>query len=78
MLDADAENLDENEWVELENTAVNWLPPETRKLFWNLYGQPGVDPASDRINTNAFEIEIGELTHYAVFPEIAVSTHPSK
>lgn len=73
LLDEEAwENLGDEEWVEMAKKAVNNLPTPTRKLFMDLHGHEGVDPVSDRINTNAFEVEIGEETFYAVFPEIAV------
>lgn len=74
LLDAEAQSLGEVGWIELENIAVSQLPSETRRLFWGLHGQGGSesDPANDRINTNSFEIEIGDLTYYAVFPETSV------
>lgn len=74
LLDDDAfQDLDNSDVIGLENTAVKRLPPSSNSMFWELYGQPIADPASDRIDTNAFEVEIDEVTHYAVFPEIAVS-----
>lgn len=74
ILDDDVFNdLEEKEWVALENAAVDKLPAETRGLFLELFGEPKRDPVSDRIDTNAFELELDEVTHYAVFPEIAVS-----
>ncbi len=77
LLDSDAwENLEDDEWIEMEKKAVNNLPQPTKQLFMDLHGHEGIDPISDRINTNAFEVEIGEDTFYAVFPEIAVSASP--
>lgn len=77
ILDAEAQSLGDAAWVELENIAVNKLPPETRNLFWGLHGQrrSDSDPVRDRIDTNSFEIEIGNTTYYAVFPETSVSRY---
>ncbi|WEW56018.1 hypothetical protein PRK78_001453 [Emydomyces testavorans] len=78
ILDADADDfeyMDEKKWVKMENEATDRLPPRTRELFWELFGEPVLDPVADRINKNAFEIEIDEETHYAVFPEIARLNH---
>ena len=73
ILDEDAfEDLDGKEWVKMGNKAVKKLPPRTKDLFWDLYGHPVLDPFSDRIDTNAFAIEIERSTQYGVFPEIAV------
>ncbi|KAJ6445162.1 SET domain-containingprotein [Purpureocillium lavendulum] len=76
MLDTEAyEDLDDTEWIELETAAVDQLPAESRAAFWKLYGQPTTHPVSDRINTNAFEIETAAGTYYGVFPEIARLNH---
>ncbi|KAM4055841.1 SET domain-containing protein [Hirsutella rhossiliensis] len=76
VLDEDAfQNLDEDKWIALETVAVAKLPLATRELFWELHGEPSVHPISDRIDTNAFEIEIGESTNYIVVPEIARLNH---
>lgn len=74
MLDGESfGDLEKEEWLELEHAAVNNLPLETRTLFSALYGRPVTDPVSDRIDTNAFVLELNEVTYYAVFPETAVS-----
>lgn len=74
LLDDEAyEALDEDEWVKLEAAAVEQLPAASRAEFWQLFGQPTVNPVTDRINTNAFEIDTAKGTFYGVFPEIAVS-----
>lgn len=77
IIDAEAQSVGDDGWIELGNIAVNELPPKTRKLFWALHGQRGsdADPASDRIDTNSFEIEIGNISYYAVFPETSVSKY---
>lgn len=66
-------DLEQEEWLELEHAAVNKLPLKTRAMFSALYGRPVTDPVSDRIDTNAFVLELNEVTYYAVFPETAVS-----
>ncbi|EHK17407.1 uncharacterized protein TRIVIDRAFT_42740 [Trichoderma virens Gv29-8] len=76
MLDGESfGDLEREEWLELEHTAVNNLPPTTKKMFSALYGRQVTDPVSDRIDTNAFELELDEVTYYAVFPEIARLNH---
>lgn len=74
MLDGESfGDLEKKQWLELEHAAVNNLPLKTRKMFSALYGRPVTDPVSDRIDTNAFVLELNEVTYYAVFPETAVS-----
>ncbi|OAQ87666.1 SET domain-containingprotein [Purpureocillium lilacinum] len=76
LLDDEAyEALDEDEWVKLEAAAVEQLPAASRAEFWQLFGQPTVNPVTDRINTNAFEIDTAKGTFYGVFPEIARLNH---
>ncbi|KAK6447065.1 hypothetical protein FP744_10003315 [Trichoderma asperellum] len=76
MLDGESfGDLEKKQWLELEHTAVSNLPPKTRKMFSALYGRPVADPVSDRIDTNAFELELDEVVFYAVFPEIARLNH---
>ncbi|KAL6694819.1 hypothetical protein J3F84DRAFT_349099 [Trichoderma pleuroticola] len=67
--------LETEEWLELEHAAVNNLPPKTKKKFSALYGSPVTDPVSDRIDTNAFVLELHGFTYYAVFPETARLNH---
>jgi hypothetical protein len=74
MLDGESfGDLEQEEWLKLEHAAVNNLPLKTRAMFSALYGRQVTDPVSDRIDTNAFVLELDEVTYYAVFPEIAVS-----
>lgn len=74
LLDGDSfGDLEKKEWLHLEHAAVNNLPLKSQEMFEELYGQPVTDPVSDRIDTNAFVLELDEATYYAVFPEIAVS-----
>ncbi|PTB34911.1 hypothetical protein M441DRAFT_32405 [Trichoderma asperellum CBS 433.97] len=76
MLDGESfGDLEKKQWLELEHTAANNLPPKTKKMFSALYGRPMTDPVSDRIDTNAFELELDEVVYYAVFPEIARLNH---
>ncbi|KAL7911963.1 SET domain-containing protein [Trichoderma velutinum] len=67
--------LETEEWLELEHAAVNHLPPKTKKMFSALYGDPVTDPVSDRIDTNAFVLELDGVSYYAVFPETARLNH---
>lgn len=74
MLDSEIfGELETEEWLELEHAAVNNLPPRTKEMFSALYGSPVTDPVSDRIDTNAFVLDLHGVTYYAVFPETAVS-----
>ncbi|KAL7935401.1 SET domain-containing protein, partial [Trichoderma chlorosporum] len=68
-------DLETEEWLDLEHAAVNNLPPKTQEMFLELYGRPVTDPVSDRIDTNAFVLDMEENTYYAVFPEIARLNH---
>lgn len=74
MLDSEIfGELETDQWLELEHAGVNNLPPKTKKMFSALYGSPVTDPVSDRIDTNAFVLDLHGVTYYAVFPETAVS-----
>jgi hypothetical protein len=73
--DPDAYELVEAERLALSNRGVETLPPNTQKLFWKLLDHFKGDPVDDRINTNAFEIEINGDSSHAVFPEIAMLNH---
>ncbi|EHK49401.1 hypothetical protein TRIATDRAFT_183670, partial [Trichoderma atroviride IMI 206040] len=76
MLDGESfGDLEKEQWLELEHAAVNNLPLKTRTMFSALYGRPVTDPVSDRIDTNAFVLELNEVTYYAVFPETARLNH---
>ena len=76
ILDAAAYEHSEEERMELNRDAVRNLPSEAEKMFWELHGHFGTDAVDDRINTNAFDVEIEEESFYAVMPEIAVSFLP--
>ena len=70
--------LEEKDRLSLGHKAVANLPEATQKLFLELHGHFGIeDQIDDRINTNAFELEIGEVGHHGVFPETAVSSFRS-
>ena len=79
LLDEEAfQSMSEEESKSLQRMAVDALPPRAREMFWELLNWPGDDPVGDRINTNAFGVELGDdFEGYAVFPEIAVSVTPS-
>lgn len=66
-------NLGERDWIEIQNVAVDRLPPVARDMLLQLHGESAMDAVSDRINTNAFEVDIGDSAHYITVPEIAVS-----
>ncbi|ATY60592.1 SET domain [Cordyceps militaris] len=70
-----SQSLQEDVWAGLEHDAVRSLPLPAKDLFWNLFGQPSYGPAQGRIYTNAFSIEIKDIEHYAIFPEIARLNH---
>ncbi|KAF2463798.1 SET domain-containing protein [Lindgomyces ingoldianus] len=71
----DAYDLDEAERLQLAHTAIAQLPTKTRELFWALLDHFKGDPVDDRINTNAFELEIFGNMRHGVFPEIAMLNH---
>lgn len=71
--------------IELQQKSVESLPPASRDSFLALHGHFGGDEIEDRINTNAFQIELGdgdeeddeeeeeeEDMHYIILPETAV------
>ncbi|KAF2787449.1 SET domain-containing protein [Melanomma pulvis-pyrius CBS 109.77] len=71
----DAYHLVEEERLKLIHRGVDTLPEATKPLFWALLDHFKGDPVDDRINTNAFEIEINGHTQHAVLPEIAMLNH---
>ena len=76
LLDGDLfEDLETPGWLELEKAAVRNLPALSRNKFYELFGQPVTHPVADKIDTNAFELELDDEDDlfYGVFPEIAVS-----
>ncbi|GAB0136865.1 hypothetical protein EsDP_00005153 [Epichloe bromicola] len=77
MIDADVFDGAEFEWSALEEEAVNNLPAESQKMFWELFGQPVLHPVSGRIDPNAFDLDMSddEDSYYGVFPETARMNH---
>lgn len=76
LSDPDAYNLVEEERFALLRRGVDQLPPDSRSLFWSQMGHfNDGDPIDDRINTNAFDIEIDGNSQYASLPEIAWMNH---
>jgi len=74
ILDSEAsKDLGEKQSLGLEHAAVTTLPQKTQEIFWDLYGQPNMDPVRDRIDSNAFELELDGIMYYMVYPETAVS-----
>lgn len=71
----EAYELVEEERLALSHRGVETLPPASKSLFWALLDHFKGDPVDDRINTNAFEIEINGHGQYAVLPEIAMLNH---
>jgi hypothetical protein len=70
-----AYKLAEEERLRLSHRGVETLPQASKNEFWKLLDHFKGDPVDDRINTNAFEIEINGVQHYAVLPEIAMTNH---
>lgn len=67
--------LVEKERLRLAHRGVETLPEESKSSFWALLDHFKGDPVDDRINTNAFEIEVDGVGQYAVLPEIAMLNH---
>jgi hypothetical protein len=67
--------LVEAERLRLAHRGVDTLPTDSKTAFWALLDHFKGDPVDDRINTNAFEIEIDGVGQYAVLPEIAMLNH---
>lgn len=67
--------LTEAERLRLAHRGVDTLPTESKAKFWALLDHFKGDPVDDRINTNAFEIEIDAVGQYGVLPEIAMLNH---
>ena len=73
------EMMDSKARMELQRKSIESLPPASRDMFMALHGHFGGDEIEDRINTNAFQIELGEDNddddeemHYIILPETAV------
>jgi hypothetical protein len=71
----DAYELVNEERLALSHRGVETLPEKSQELFWALLDHFKGDPVDDRINTNAFEVEINNHMQHAVFPEIAMLNH---
>jgi hypothetical protein len=67
--------LAQEERLKLLHRGLETLPEATKPLFWGLLDHFKGDPVDDRINTNAFEIEINGHIQHAVLPEIAMMNH---
>jgi hypothetical protein len=67
--------LAEAERLRLAHRGVDSLPDGSRANFWKLLDHFKGDAVDDRINTNAFDIEIDGEGQYAVLPEIAMLNH---
>ena len=63
------------EYESLFHDAVDHLPNDSNKIFWELASheeENGVDGVIGRLNTNVFAITIGGEDHSAIVPETAV------
>jgi hypothetical protein len=74
------EYLNNADLFDLQELAVDRLPPRTQKLVTNLHGHFGGNVIEDIINTNAFAVELfdgdDETTYNIVLPEISVRLSP--
>ncbi|KAF2641184.1 SET domain-containing protein [Massarina eburnea CBS 473.64] len=68
-------DLVEAERLRLAHRGVDSLPSASKAKFWKLLDHFKGDPVDDRINTNAFDIEIDGVSQFAVLPEIAMLNH---
>lgn len=75
ITDGGAYDLSDSERLALLYRGVESLPPASRERFWELLGHFDDDPVEDRINTNNFEVILNDISHSAVFPEIAMLNH---
>jgi hypothetical protein len=68
------DDISEADRLPLQKRAVEALPKHTRDLFMALCGHFGGDLIDDIINTNSFEVELGEdeESHSVVLPETSV------
>lgn len=74
LVDSDlTDDLEPDQWISLESNAVDKLPLSTREKVWDLYGESNTYPINDRIDSNAFEIEVDDHLYFALYPETAVS-----
>ena len=71
----DAYDLVDEERLKLVHRGVETLPKTSNALFWALLDHFKGDPVDDRINTNAFEVEVNGHSMHGVLPEIAMLNH---
>ncbi|KAF4311564.1 hypothetical protein GTA08_BOTSDO13026 [Botryosphaeria dothidea] len=75
IIDEVVDMLKKKDRLSLSYYALENLPAETQKRFWALAAHTGEDAFDDRVDTNAFGIEIADTECWAVFPEIARLNH---
>lgn len=78
ITDDSINELPEPQRLALLHRSIAALPRDARDSFWELaqhYSADEVDAHDDRITTNYFEIEIGEVPLSALLPEIARINH---
>jgi hypothetical protein len=75
IMNPNAYDLIQEDRLKLAHRAVNNLPKDTQGMFWKLLDHFKGDPVDDRINTNAFDVEINGESRHVVFPEIARLNH---
>jgi hypothetical protein len=76
LMNPNAYDLVQEDRLKLAHRAVDNLPAHTKAQFFALLDHFKGDPVDDRINTNAFDVEILGKSRHVVFPEISVSTLP--
>ncbi|KAF2279762.1 SET domain-containing protein [Westerdykella ornata] len=84
LLDAAAYDLAPNETSFLTNLAIANLPTASRVQFWKLLGHSASsssssssdpNPIESRITTNAFQVSINDVEHYALLPTTSMLNH---
>ncbi|KAF2200289.1 SET domain-containing protein [Delitschia confertaspora ATCC 74209] len=75
IMDSEAYLLVEKERLKLAHHAVANLPRDSQASFWAMVHHSRGDAVDDRINTNAFDVQINGKPWHAVFPEIARINH---
>ncbi|KAM4059024.1 SET domain-containing protein [Hirsutella rhossiliensis] len=68
-------NLSDKDWIEIQSVAVDRLPPVAKDMMLQLHGEFATDAISGRVDTNSFEVDIGDSAHYIIVPEIARLNH---
>lgn len=72
LIDLEVYHTADDNWGKLQRNAVNYLSNDTRSKFELLYSQSTEDPVGGRIDPNAFVVDVNDVSHFAVFPEISV------